>query len=41
MFLTGCKSVKDLRKAPLFITGKFREWLEFREISVEVFARRR
>ena len=41
MFLTGCKNVEDLRKIPLFITGKFREWLEFREIDVETFARRR
>ena len=41
MFLTGCRSVKDLKRVSLFITGKFREWLEFREINVEDFARRR
>ncbi len=41
MFLTGCEKVDDLRRIPLFITGKLREWLEFRGIDVEAFSRRR
>ena len=41
MFLTGCKKVDDLRRVPLFITGKLKEWLEFREIDIEAFTRRR
>ncbi len=39
MFLTGCSEVKDLRSVELFITGKLKDWLEFRGIDVKVFCR--
>lgn len=31
MFLTGCRSVEELKSCPVFITGKLKEWIEFRE----------
>ncbi|BCU69187.1 type 2 isopentenyl-diphosphate Delta-isomerase [Stygiolobus caldivivus] len=34
MFLSGSKSLNDLAKAPLVITGTLREWLESRGISL-------
>nr|WP_222829537.1 type 2 isopentenyl-diphosphate Delta-isomerase [Archaeoglobus profundus] len=34
MFLTGCRSCEDLRKVEIFISGKFREWLEVRGYDV-------
>lgn len=33
MFLTGCKRVRDLQKAPVMVTGKTREWLLARGIN--------
>ncbi len=34
MFLTGCKSCEELRNVEIFISGKFREWLEVRGYDV-------
>jgi len=33
MFLTGCKRIKDLREAPVVVTGKTREWLFARGLN--------
>ena len=35
MFLTGSKSINELRQKPLVITGNTREWLEIRGIDVK------
>jgi isopentenyl-diphosphate delta-isomerase len=32
MFLTGCRSVADLAKADIVITGRTKEWMEAREL---------
>lgn len=40
MFLTGANNMRELRKRPLVITGKTREWLEARGIDFKKFARR-
>ena len=41
MFLTGCKSVYELRAITIFITGKFKDWLELRGYDVAKFCRSR
>lgn len=41
MFLVGAKSVEDLQKAPVVITGKTAEWLRIRGFNIEDYARRR
>ncbi len=33
MFLTGCSKIEELTKIELFITGKLKEWMEFRGLS--------
>jgi isopentenyl-diphosphate delta-isomerase len=40
LFLTGAQDLRDLRRKPLIITGKTREWLELRGIDVRPMARR-
>ncbi|MCS7121809.1 MAG: type 2 isopentenyl-diphosphate Delta-isomerase [Archaeoglobaceae archaeon] len=37
MFLMGCKKVEELRSLKIFVSGKFRDWLEFRKIDVFKF----
>ncbi len=34
MFLTGCRSCRDLRRTEIFIGGRFKEWLEVRGYDV-------
>jgi len=41
MFLTGKKSVEELRKTPLVITGKTAEWLKIRGFKPEEYALRK
>jgi isopentenyl-diphosphate delta-isomerase len=41
MFLTGCRKVRDLRKAGLAVTGRTREWLLSRGLNPDRLARRR
>ncbi len=31
MFLTGCRTVDELKRAEVFITGRLKEWLNFRK----------
>jgi isopentenyl-diphosphate delta-isomerase len=40
MFLTGCKNLSELRKTPLMIFGRTREWLELRGFDVKNFSYR-
>jgi isopentenyl-diphosphate delta-isomerase len=40
MFLVGAKSVQELQKIPIVITGKTSEWLKIRGFSVEEYATR-
>lgn len=40
MFLTGAKSIQDLNKIPVVITGKTADWLKMRGINPEEYARR-
>jgi len=40
MFLTGCRNLKDVSRAPLLITGRLREMFELRGHDVMKFARR-
>ena len=40
MFLCGCSTISELKKAPLVITGKTREFLKERGYKTELFARR-
>lgn len=40
MFLTGAKSVQDLKKVPVVITGKTADWLKPRGFKPEEYARR-
>lgn len=39
MFLVGAKNIKELRKKPLVITGKTKDWAEARGIDIKKFAR--
>ena len=41
MFLTGCRTVDELRKVPIFITGTFKDWLELRGYDIVKFCRMR
>jgi len=41
MFLTGCRRVYELRAITIFITGKFKDWLELRGYDVAKFCRSR
>mgnify|MGYP000297661770 CR=1 FL=1 len=41
MFLTGSKSVEDLRRTPVIVLGRTLEWLRLRGVDVEPLARRR
>jgi isopentenyl-diphosphate delta-isomerase len=41
MFLVGAKTIDDLRKSNLIITGNTREWLDLRGIECKQFANRR
>ncbi len=41
LFLTGCKHVYDLHKTHVFIYGKLRDWIDFREFDLYEFSRRR
>jgi isopentenyl-diphosphate delta-isomerase len=41
MFLVGARNLEDLRKKPLVITGKTKDWLEARGIDVKKFADRK
>jgi isopentenyl-diphosphate delta-isomerase len=40
MFLCGCKTVAELKEAPLIITGKTRELLQERGYDTAAFAQR-
>lgn len=40
MFLTGAKSIQDLKKAPIVITGKTADWLRVRGFNPDEYARR-
>lgn len=40
MFLCGCKTIGELKKAPLIITGKTREFLQERGYNTETYAQR-
>jgi len=41
MFLTGAKSIQDLRKVPVVITGKTSDWLKARGFNPDQYARRK
>ncbi len=41
MFLTGCSKIAELRHAKLFVSGKFKEWLEIKGIDIRKFCQRR
>ncbi|MEM5829071.1 MAG: alpha-hydroxy-acid oxidizing protein, partial [Candidatus Aenigmatarchaeota archaeon] len=40
MFLVGAKDIKELRKRPLVITGKTKDWAEVRGIDIKKLAKR-
>jgi len=40
MFLVGASSIETLKKVPIVIMGKTREWLKLRGFNVESYARR-
>ncbi|MBU6997795.1 MAG: type 2 isopentenyl-diphosphate Delta-isomerase [Theionarchaea archaeon] len=40
MFLCGCRTLEHLKRAPVVITGKTREFLNERGVKTELFARR-
>jgi isopentenyl-diphosphate delta-isomerase len=40
MFLVGAKSIGELQKTPIVITGKTAEWLQVRGFNIENYARR-
>lgn len=40
MFLVGAENLKELKRKPIVITGKTKEWLEARGIDVKAFALR-
>jgi isopentenyl-diphosphate delta-isomerase len=33
MFLTGCSRIDELKDVEVFITGKLKEWMQFRGLS--------
>ncbi|MEM2727102.1 MAG: type 2 isopentenyl-diphosphate Delta-isomerase [Archaeoglobaceae archaeon] len=37
MFLTNCKTPEELKRKPLFISGKLAEWLKFRGFDLRTF----
>jgi isopentenyl-diphosphate delta-isomerase len=37
MFLTSCRRPEELKRKPIFITGKLAEWLRFRGIDLKTF----
>jgi len=37
MFLTGCSKLEDLWRIPIFVTGKFKDWLTLRGYDVARF----
>ncbi|MET1124593.1 MAG: type 2 isopentenyl-diphosphate Delta-isomerase [Archaeoglobaceae archaeon] len=37
MFLTSCRSVGELRKAKIFVSGRLKDWLRYRGIDVVKF----
>jgi isopentenyl-diphosphate delta-isomerase len=41
MFLAGAKSIQDLRKASVVVTGKTAEWLRARGFNLELYAKRK
>lgn len=41
MFLTGCRTLEDLKRSQAVITGKTAEWLKARGFKPEAYARRR
>lgn len=41
MFLTASRTLKDLKKANVVITGRVKEWLEMRGINVKEYLRKR
>lgn len=41
MLLTGAKSIDELKKVNVVVTGKIREWLELRNIDCRKFANRK
>ncbi len=40
LFLTGSRNIAELRRKPVIISGKTREWMELRNIDVKPLARR-
>ena len=40
MFLTGCKTIEDLKSSPIIITGKISEWLKSRGFNPELYRRK-
>ena len=40
MFLVGAKNIKELRRVPIVITGKTKDWAEARKIDIKKFANR-
>lgn len=38
MFLTGCKNISELRRTPLVVFGRTREWLELRGFDMSNFS---
>jgi len=40
MFLVGARTISDLRRVPVVITGLTAEWLRLRGVNVEAYARR-
>ena len=41
MFLVGAKNIDELRKKPVVITGKTKEWLESRGVDIKKFSARK
>lgn len=40
MYLVGAKNIEELKKCPLVIRGKVREWLHERGFDTKKYARR-
>ncbi len=38
LFLTGCRTPEELKRKPLFISGKLAEWLKFRGMDPRAFS---